>query len=51
MSGCGMEPAGAPDDEAQPARSKTPKRLERNLVIHLVALEGRRGIAGAHALA
>src|ERR1700729_506387 len=47
-----MAVAGAPDEVAQPAVSKARKsaaKLERNLVIHLVALETGRGLAGAGA--
>src|SRR6185312_15507603 len=50
MSGSAIEAAGKPDEPAQPANISTSgisARLERYLVIHLVALETGRGLARA----
>src|SRR5882724_11235304 len=50
ISGCAIAVAGAPDEAAHPQTSNRigiKTRLERNLVIHLVALEAGRGLAGA----
>src|SRR3954463_4189347 len=50
MPGSGIAVAGAPEEWAQPASIRQTERaakLERNLVIHLVALETGWSLAGA----
>src|SRR5438270_10642975 len=50
MPGSGIAVAGAPEEWAQPASIRQTERaakLEWNLVIHLVALETGRSLAGA----
>src|SRR3569833_2257533 len=54
MAGSAMREAGCPEDAAQPASAKVRiarRILEGDFVIHLVALEAGRGLAGAAAAA
>src|ERR1700749_2122151 len=54
MLGSGMAVARAPEEWAHAAsirQVESPTKLERNLVIHLVALETGRSLAGATAAA
>src|SRR4051812_32777181 len=54
MGACAIAVAGAPEEDAQPATARRMKRaasLEGDFVIHLVALEAGRRLAGAAAAA